>query len=87
MTRSEALAALIVMIPAVWGAAHLAWSRVTEIRADRLEARQGDAAEVTMLRQRARTLKDFSSLLPSWMLAVLIVGLVWRCGQLIAALL
>lgn len=78
MTCAGVIASLLVMLPAVWAAAHLGLSRLAELRADRLERRGEPEDGVKMLRNRARTLQDMSRLMPNWMLLILILALVWR---------
>ncbi|MGF0538758.1 hypothetical protein ACQQ2Q_12235 [Agrobacterium sp. ES01] len=83
MTNAEALASLLVMLPAIWAAVHLGLSRFAELRSDRLERQGAPESDVTMLRKRARTLQDMSRLMPNWMLLILLFALAWRVILLI----
>lgn len=87
MTRPEALSNLMIVAPALWSAVHLAASRWAEIKSDRLRAAGAPADQVEMATRRARMLQDFSRLMPNWMPAVLLVGLVWRGALLLIAVL
>ncbi|MCR9123247.1 MAG: hypothetical protein NXH91_13350 [Phyllobacteriaceae bacterium] len=83
MTRPEAIASTLLLLPVMWAAVHLGLSRIAELQANRREKTVGTADDdVTMLRNRARTMQDMSRLMPNWMLLVLAMALIWRLCQL-----
>jgi len=86
MTKAEALATLLIMLPAIWAGVHLSLSRAAELKANSLEKRGASDADVAMLRNKARTFQDVSRLMPTGMLVVLMLGLIWRGIQLSAPL-
>lgn len=86
MTGAEALASLLVLLPAIWAAVHLGLSRFWEIRAGWREKRGAPESEVDMLHNRARTLQDLSRLMPTGLLVILIPALVWRAILLVLSL-
>lgn len=83
MTRAEATASMLLLLPVIWAAVHLGLSRIAELQANRREKTVGTADDdVKMLRNRARTMQDMSRLMPNWMLLLLAIALVWRLSQL-----
>lgn len=86
MTTGNTISALLLVGPALWSTCHLVLSRMAENKAARMQARGADEADVAMATKRARTLQDFSSLMPTWLLIVFLIGLIWRAVALISDL-
>lgn len=83
MTFGEAASSLLILLAALWTAGHLAWSRMVEARALRMKRDGASDEDVDMTTKRSRTLQDMSRLMPTWLLGLLVLGLVWR-GALLA---
>ncbi|MCV6585167.1 MAG: hypothetical protein OIF47_06505 [Marinibacterium sp.] len=82
---ADALSALMMLIPAGWTVAHLLASRAYELFANWATAR-GDADAAVNLAQKARNAQDFSRIMPTWLLIIFALGVLWRLALLIGTL-
>ena len=78
----SSLPRLMVLLPALWTIGCLLASRGFEIWA----IYSNDEAVAENRNRRARNLQDFSRIMPTWLLLIFAVGLVWEAIRLLPTL-